>query len=321
MISATRLGKSTGNKGFTLIELLVVIAIIAILVALLLPAVQQAREAARRSSCKNNLKQLGLAMHNYHDTHNVFPYGWQAEVAGARHRRDCFFQRILPFVEQGNFYDLYSADNTEYVHQIPKSLAGTIVNTFMCPSDPSGPAFGGGGTDNGFQGNYVVCAGGGADVAGTPPTINMNIVTTTTGGMFGTNSRTNMRDVIDGTSNTLMMGEGIIRGSTGANWGELGGYWGGAPHGSYGFSTAGTPNTSVPDRVYSCKSTVWPNAPCENGNAGGLAGRWNFARSYHKGGAQFVLADGGVRFISDNVNGTTYRNLGRTNDGQVLGEF
>jgi len=85
------------QRGFTLIELLVVIAIIAVLVALLLPAVQQAREAARRSSCKNNLKQLGLAMHNYHDVFTIFPYGHQTE--GVTHRRDNWFQRILPYID------------------------------------------------------------------------------------------------------------------------------------------------------------------------------------------------------------------------------
>ena len=312
---------SYSRRAFTLIELLVVIAIIAILVALLLPAVQQAREAARRSSCKNNLKQLALAMHNYHDTHSVFPYGWQAEVAGSRHRRQCFFHCMLPFIEEGNLSDLYQADTTEYVHQIPKSLAGIPVSVYMCPSDPAGPAVGGGGTDNGFQGNYVVCAGGDVNTSTDPNGIPQTVVAKPTTGMFYTGSNTKFRSVTDRTTNTIMMGEGIIRGATGASWGGLGGYWGGAPHGSYAFSTAETPNTSVPDRVYSCKSTTFPNSPCENGNAGGLPGRYNFARSYHKGGAQFALADGSIRFISENIDRLTFRYLGQMKDGQVLGEF
>ncbi len=105
---------SSRHRGFTLIELLVVIAIIAILIALLLPAVQQAREAARRTQCKNHLKQLGLALHNYHDTYSVFPYGHQSEVTGARHRRACWFQSILPFVDQAPLYNKYAQDTTEY---------------------------------------------------------------------------------------------------------------------------------------------------------------------------------------------------------------
>ncbi|MCA8987123.1 MAG: DUF1559 domain-containing protein [Planctomycetaceae bacterium] len=319
------------RKGFTLIELLVVIAIIAILVALLLPAVQQAREAARRSSCKNNLKQLGLAMHNYHDTHSVFPYGY--DDAPVTRKRDTFFHRILPFVEEANFQDQYESLNLTWVHWYTYDVAGHPVDVFMCPSEPSGPAVGGGGTDFGFQGNYVVCAGGGINTStandrtiavvedGVSILIDPNIITTDTKGMFSTRSRTKFRDVVDGTSNTLLMSEAIIRGTTGANWGGAGGYWGGAPHGSYGFSTADVPNTSYPDRVYSCKSTTFPNAPCENGNAGGLSGRYNFARSYHKGGVQVVMADGSTRFVSENIDRRTYRYMGIMADGKVLGEF
>jgi len=305
--------------GFTLVELLVVIAIIGILIALLLPAVQAAREAARRSQCTNNLKQLGLAMHNYHDTHKCFPYGWKAEAADKSHRRDCWYHRILPFIEQGPYSDKYEADVTQYVHMIPATLAGIAVNVMMCPSDPSSPAVGAGGSNNGFQGNYAVCAGGGT---GTP--INMNIISTDPGGMFGTSQpgfARSFASCIDGTSNTLLASEGMIRGSTGATWGELGGYWGGAPHGSYAFSSAEPPNTTVPDRVYSCKSTTWPNAPCENGNAGGLTGRWNFARSYHPGGVNATLCDGSVRFVSETVNTQTWRDAGNRQDGHTLGEF
>lgn len=305
------------SLGFTLVELLVVIAIIGILIALLLPAVQAAREAARRSQCTNHMKQLGLAMHNYHDVHKNFPYGWARELAGATHRRDCWYHRILPFIEQAPYSAQYEANTTEYVHQIPKSLAGIIVPTMMCPSDPSSPAFGGGGSDNGFQGNYAVCAGGGTGTT----TIDMNIIKADPGGLFGENSMRGFRDCIDGSSNQLLASEGIIRGSTGPMWGELGGYWGGAPHGSYGFSSAEPPNTTVADRVYSCKSTTWPHAPCENGNAGGLTGRWNFARSYHPGGVNAVLVDGSVRFVSNTVDRSTWRYLGLRDDGNVLKEF
>jgi prepilin-type N-terminal cleavage/methylation domain-containing protein/prepilin-type processing-associated H-X9-DG protein len=323
------------RRGFTLIELLVVIAIIAILIALLLPAVQQAREAARRSSCKNNLKQLALAMHNYHDTHSLFPYGWQSEnFTGQQHRRDCWFQRILSQMEQGprsqtyeGYQGVYEA---EYIHRITIPEIVGPVGTFSCPSDPSSPGRGGNGGTTAFQGNYAVCAGVGAGRTVDPVTqivtvTNMTIITTNNGGLFSTNSSTRFRDCLDGTSNTLMFSEGIIRGNGVGAWGELGGYWGGAPHGSYGFSTAAPPNTSVADRVYSCKATTLPAAPnfapCENGNAGGLPGRWNFARSYHPGGVQVALADGSVRFVSDNINLQTWMKLGLMADGLTIGEF
>jgi len=305
------------SSGFTLVELLVVIAIIGILIALLLPAVQAAREAARRSQCNNKHKQIALAMHNYHDVHKAFPYGWAMELTGATHRRDCWYQRILPFIEQRPYSDKYEADKTEYVFYIVKDIQGVVVDTMMCPSDPSGPAYGGGGTDNGFQGNYAVCAGGGTGTT----TIDMNVVKNDPGGLFGQNSAYGFRDCLDGSSNQLLLSEGIIRGKTGACWGELGGYWGGAPHGSYGFSSAEPPNTSVADRVYSCKSTTWPKAPCENGNAGGLSGRWNFARSYHPGGVNAALADGSVRFVSETIDRLTWRYLGIRNAGNVLKEF
>ena len=164
--------------GFTLIELLVVIAIIAILIALLLPAVQQAREAARRTQCKNNLKQVGLALHNYHDvTSDCFPYGHQQEVAGGSHRRDCWYQRVLPYVEQAPLYNAYEADKTEYIHNIAASatvgyIAKTPVTMFSCPSDSTNPGYGASGSATAFQGNYVVCAGPGTGVFGGSPTEN-----------------------------------------------------------------------------------------------------------------------------------------------------
>ena len=122
-----------------------------------------------------------------------------------------------------------------------------------------------------------------------------------------------------------MVSEGIIRNNGSGGWGELGGVWGGAPHGSYGFSTYQLPNTSVADRVYTCKgganTTVngAPNkAPCESGNTLGLAGRWNFARSYHTGGVNAALGDGSVRFIRDSGDLQSYRAMGTRNDGLVL---
>lgn len=341
-MSQTRLTTATparrSTRGFTLIELLVVIAIIAILIALLLPAVQQAREAARRSSCKNNLKQIGLAMHNYHDVFGIFPYGHQQELyAGQTKRRDCWFQRVLPYIDQAPRYQVYETYPTvnafegEYIHRITnKDIVGPI-EVMQCPSDPNSPGVGGNGGTVAFQSNYAVCAGTGSGITTDPATniitvTNRNIANTTAGnGLFYLNSSTGVRDCLDGSSNTLLASEGIIRRNGVGGWGGLGGHWGGAPHGAFGFSTAETPNTSVPDRVYSCKETLVagaPNgAPCENGNAGGLPGRYNFARSYHTGGVQAVLADGSVRFISENIDRQNWMKLGMNKDGQSIGEF
>ena len=323
------MSKPVSHKGFTLVELLVVIAIIGILIALLLPAVQAAREAARRSQCTNNLKQIGLAMHNYHDTHKKFPYGY-IETTNL-HRRTCWAQEIWPFMEQQPLYDLYMADTNLWVMDVDPDVRDAQIAGFNCPSDGIAPAKGGSGGmrsgAEGTQGNYIVCSGGPDPrfVAGTQtyPTVSDGIMhygTADLGGMFYRRSEVTFADIIDGTSNTLMASEGIIRGKTPTNtWGDPGGYWGGAPHGAYGFTTLEPPNSPVADRVYSCKSTTWPQAPCIS--TGGTDDHQNFARSYHPGGAVFVLGDGSVRFISDTINLPTYHALGTRRLKEVLSDF
>lgn len=287
--------------GFTLVELLVVIAIIGILIALLLPAVQAAREAARRSQCTNNIKQLGLAMHNYHDTFKIFPYGYVDNAAMLSRKRDCWMQRILPFVEQTALNDQYMAFMGAWIMDTPVEIKDAVITAFVCPSDASQPAFGGGGGlrsgGYGFQGNYAVCVG---DLA---MRTDQTTSSTWNRGLFWHNSNTKMASIVDGTSNTLMYSEGVCRGSgktTPGGWGDLGGYWGGAPHGSYGFTTLYGPNTTVPDRIYECKSITWPQAPCTSVTGDAL--KYNFARSYHPGGVIVGLADGSTRFISETID-------------------
>lgn len=327
------------RQGFTLVELLVVIAIIGVLIALLLPAVQQAREAARRAQCVNHQKQLGLALHNYESTYTVFPHGYLFDNDSSTHKRDCWFFGTLPFLEQSALYEAYKAETTQtYVHQMPVAIRGVVVESLTCPSDPNSPGFGGGGSSTNFQGNYAVSSGIGnwrTDTSVTPPRITIidnsmvnrgSIDVGDTGGMFYYKSRTRFRDCTDGTSNTLLASEGIVRTNVSAStWGSIGAYWGAGQHGGYAFSVSEPPNTSIADRPYSCKLLVQPGAPngapCENGQADGYDERWNYARSYHPGGVNTVLLDGSVRFVADTVDRQLWMKLGLKDDNLVIGEF
>ncbi len=319
---------STRPRGFTLIELLVVIAIIAILIALLLPAVQQAREAARRTQCKNHLKQLGLAMHNYLDTHKVLPPGTftgvYAEYAGGIVGfRRCWMQMMLPFVDQAPFYNQltpYFQSGTDSLN-IPLSIINTPVPPLVCPSDPAAKISNKG---QGFFGNYVGNAGsvdartlmGGSDTG-----LKLD-------GIFYGLSKSSTRDVLDGTSNVLMFSEVIVVpddsgvGPSGCYTGAYdyrGGYWNPMSWGVM-FETLNPPNTKVPDQIWNaCGDTQGVSyAPC-SGCA--LSSNLVHARSYHTGGVHAVLCDGAVRFISNNIDRTTFQYLGSRNDGQALGEF
>lgn len=297
-------------RGFTLIELLVVIAIIAVLIALLLPAVQQAREAARRTQCKNSMKQLGLAMHNYHSSSNVFPYG--ETNAGTYHIRDTWMQQILPLIDQAALYQAYQADMSQWVMDVTPTVRDQTVVALQCASDPSTPAKGASGGlrsgGYGFQGSYVMCIG---------KTQNYN---TDNGGLFFWLSSTGFRSITDGSSNTIMGSEVIIRGAANTGgWGEGGGYWGGGEGGGFGFTTQYPPNSSVTDQVYACKSTTWPNAPCQSMST--YTTQRNLARSNHVGGVHCLMADGAVRFVSNNVDTTLFQNLGSCNGGEVVGDF
>ncbi|WP_166823629.1 DUF1559 domain-containing protein [Thalassoroseus pseudoceratinae] len=302
-------------RGFTLIELLVVIAIIAILIALLLPAVQQAREAARRTQCNNNLKQIGIAMHNYHGTFGSFPYGVREHGGVDSLSRDTWFHRLLPFVEQENLSEAYETANPPHCWHVGDDVKSVPVDGFMCPSDPAGPAFGGASTANGFQGNYVGCTGDARMVRSNSSGGNFR-------GLFwettNTSKTARIRDIIDGTSNTLLVSEVIIRGrapKSGA-WGAGGGYWGGGTGGGYGFTTLEAPNTSVPDILYGCKSTTFPRSPCTsvtNYNEPLIS-----ARSYHPGGVQAVMADGSTRFITESIDIDTWHAIGTRQGSEVV---
>ncbi|MEO8496660.1 MAG: DUF1559 domain-containing protein, partial [Planctomycetota bacterium] len=250
------------KQGFTLVELLVVIAIIGILVALLLPAVQAAREAARRMSCDNNLKQVALSMHNYHDTHKLFPPGQfnllGTNTPGTTFMRECWMQPMLPFIEQQPLFEkIQIGRQTNYTFYI-RGAAEVILQSFVCPSDPNGPknvtagaASATAATNQGFHGNYVACAGSTA--------FGNNGQGNNLDGVFYSLSQTKFASIIDGTSNTLMFSEILVVPDTGVH--DLRGRYHNTWEGNNWFSTLYPPNTTVGDRSSYC--IVRPYAPCQ----------------------------------------------------------
>jgi prepilin-type N-terminal cleavage/methylation domain-containing protein len=307
----------TSRRGFTLIELLVVIAIIAVLIALLLPAVQQAREAARRSQCKNNLKQLGLALHNYHDTHGAFPSGASIEgvggacpnVAYANHRAP-YGVMLLPFMDQANLYNRFNFSQTFAINnELPGSatndpLQKTQVNAFLCPSDPN--AFG-------PYTNYVGVAGGG------PPGSSGCVATQTSAfilysnGVMYVNSSTRMRDLTDGTTNVYLMGEtkyvvhqNSTRPTKAGFWSS--GVWNGQDWRYY--TNLGAAVEGINQPLYGT------DADGMNGNEAAPGRTFG---SKHVGGCHMLMSDGSVRFMSTNMDLTTHRGLAVRNDGLPVG--
>ncbi len=302
--------------GFTLIELLVVIAIIAVLIALLLPAVQQAREAARRSQCKNNLKQLGLALHNYHDTANTLPPGW---IGGNLWG---YGTMLLPGLDQSPLYNAIGgtagAGTTSGFGAIMTTFpaANTLLRTpltmFRCPSDTGAavvnfPLNGSAaGTTASFgRSNYLGVVG--STVTAAVPT------TSNTNGAFSQNSRRNFSAFTDGLSNTFLIGERKSPSVVNLQYTGGDGIW------------AGVNDESTIQGIAIHIGDCWANDYINNRTAAAPSAGSNVPyssfSSQHVGGAHFLMGDGAVRFISENINMPTYAALAGINDGVVIGDF
>ncbi|HTN77868.1 MAG TPA: DUF1559 domain-containing protein [Pirellulaceae bacterium] len=304
------------RAAFTLVELLVVIAIIGILVALLLPAVQSAREAARRMQCSNNMRQSALAMHNHHGALNILPRG----CAGVSPYwgQGSWMITLLPYLEQQAlremYYDYGKAGGRNYYHKDNiQGASGKQIPNFLCPSDQKNtkgwPLNGDGSVS---YNNYVVNFGN----TGVNESIDWQVKTysgfTFAGAPFSC-AETTFGDIRDGTSNTLLISELIIgqrkdlRGNT---------WWG---TGS-GFMTSLRPNDVNPDRSWS--NADWCDANAPNPPCAFLSGAFVFAaRSRHTGGVNAGLCDGSVRFVSENVGGTIWHDLGTSQGREVIGQY
>ncbi|TWT39246.1 DUF1559 domain-containing protein [Blastopirellula retiformator] len=321
--------------GFTLVELLVVIAIIGVLIALLLPAVQQAREAARRMHCSNNLKQIGLALHNYHDTFQSLPPGgywahdtpWSTPTPPSPNpERGSTHVRLLPFIEQSAIYEKINFASGTSVHEQyvdaptnSKKVKQVIVDAYVCPSDTTGgivegttlaahnysPSFGPSGV--GAAGNpSCPCSQGAAMNGFRNDTSHGEIKPAGPFTRRGNKFIGKFSSVTDGLSNTIFFGETRPGCSTHHAKG-----WANSNNGS------GLATTLIPINTDTCHTL----AEAPGGDTCYAICNWNLEfgfRSLHPGGAQFLKGDGSVSFLPETINHNTYQRLGQRDDGLVI---
>ena len=302
--------------GFTLVELLVVIAIIGVLVGLLLPAVQAAREAARRMSCTNNLRQLGLALHNYHDAFRSFPSGWMPtstpDVDNGFGERWGWTVFVLPHLEQSPLYEQLNVSNGRQPIPLANDpRAQTVLGILICPSDPAEAINESYPDPNGNfypKSNYPAVHGRSEEVS---------ILTNGGNGLFSKGSRIRFADVTDGTSNTIAIGERDTRSSRRGIFGALGDPY---RHAAVWIRAMPRPGSITPTtqhgRSVTGVCTDLPNSTrLLNGESSRAFG------SGHTGGAHFAFADNSVQFIGQTIDPITYGRLAQRNDGNVIGEY
>ncbi len=329
--------------GFTLIELLVVIAIIAILIGLLLPAVQQAREAARRTQCKNNLKQIGLAIHNYMDAYRFLPpsasINPDVTVTGNNGSWGVH-GRILPYLDQNN---LYSSVDLTVAWDFQDAIDGLKIPVYACPTDPLSDVVRdpGGGLSHLYPTTYGFNFG---------TWFVYNPVTGQGGdGAFFPNASLTFAGISDGTSNTLLVSEvkawqpyrrnagppstaipnntadaelAVASGAEFKNTGHT--EWPDGRVHHHGFTTVMTPNSLVEcedstGNIFDCDYNSWQEG--KNGIAGNPSYAIITSRSHHTGIVQSALLDGSVRALSESIDLATWRSLGTRSGGEVVGEF
>ncbi|QDV50318.1 DUF1559 domain-containing protein [Gimesia fumaroli] len=313
------------RKAFTLIELLVVIAIIAILIALLLPAVQQAREAARRSQCKNNLKQIGLALHNYHEAFNILPPGSIVllNASGTTYNGHgwTWHASILPYLDQGPLYNQIQGPDSSGMGSesggttsAKQQLAGqTVLSVFWCPSQPDvtkGVQKGGYSPSN-YNGNMGTLIGSSGDNCYSGGISTAAQMAATGGcmgadGIFFISSGVGFRDVTDGLSNTIMVSEVI---DSGGDSNMLGGGGSDRKH-CFSGGADSNPPTEMTEYLIAAESNDPINSYGEEA-----------AGSYHVGGAHFLMGDGRVKFLSENIDMSTYRAVSTRAKRETLDNF